>query len=189
MMDLVDDNEMAHLLVEGNGRFFRDYVRSILEAAHGSVDAIGLYNDLGTQDGMMISPSLYRKFFKERQRELIEMIHGFGAKVFYHSCGDIQAVLEDLIEIGVDILDPLQLKAMRLTPGDLAARVHERVTLHGGLDTQDLLVNGMADQVRQAARKLKRELGRNGRYILSCSHLLQVDVPVANMEAIIAEVN
>jgi uroporphyrinogen decarboxylase len=189
MMDLADGNEIAHILVEKNARFFRDYVRQILEAAHGSLDAIGLYNDLGTQDGMMISPALYRRFFKDRQRELIAMIHGFGVKVFYHSCGDIEPIIEDLIEIGIDILDPLQLKAMRRTPAELGTKINGRITLHGGLDTQDLLVNGLPDQVTQALRELKRELGRQGRYILSCSHYLQVDVPFPNIEALVSEVN
>jgi uroporphyrinogen decarboxylase len=189
MMDLMDDNEIANILVEGNARFFRDYVYQILKAAQGCVDAIGLFNDLGTQDGLMISPTLYRRFFKDRQRELIAMIHGFGVKVFYHSCGDIKPIIEDLIEIGVDILDPLQLKAMRLTPAELGAQVNGRITLHGGLDTQDLLVNGGPDQVKQAVRELKSELGREGRYILSCSHYLQVDVPFPNIEALVSEVN
>jgi uroporphyrinogen decarboxylase len=189
MMDLMDDNEIANILVEGNARFFRDYVYQILEAAQGCVDAIGLFNDLGTQDGLMISPTLYRRFFKDRQRELIAMIHGFGVKVFYHSCGDIKPIIEDLIEIGVDILDPLQLKAMRLTPAELGAQVNGRITLHGGLDTQDLLVNGGPDQVKQAVRELKSELGREGRYILSCSHYLQVDVSFPNIEALVSEVN
>jgi uroporphyrinogen decarboxylase len=187
MMDLMDDSEIAHLLVDGNERFFREYVRMILEAANGTVDAIGIYNDLGTQEGMMISPALYRRWFKERQRELIRMIHGYGAKVFYHSCGNVVAILDDLIEIGVDILDPLQLKAFGMTPAELGVKINGRVTLHGGLDTQDLLVHGTPADVRHAVRELKRELGRQGRYILSCSHLLQVDVPLANIEALVQE--
>ena len=113
---------------------------------------IGIYNDLGNQLGLMISPQLYRKYVKEKQRQYIRMVKGFGAKVFYHACGSITEILEDFIEIGVEILDPLQLNAMKLTPSQLAARVGGRMTLHGGLSMQDLLVHGSPEDVRAAAR-------------------------------------
>jgi len=190
MMDLIDGNEAAEHLVEGNFRFFMEFTRMILEAGKGeaAVDAIGLYNDLGTQGGAMISPAIYRKHFKERQRRLAAMIHGFGAKVFYHSCGNLLPMLPDLLEIGIDILDPLQLNAMKLSPSRLRELAGNEVTLHGGLDTQGLLVNGSPDDVRREAETLKRELGRAGRYILSCSHYLQPDVPIANIQAVVGAI-
>lgn len=187
MMDLLTDPETAEYIIEHNWKFFYEYTRMILENAKGRVDAIGLYNDLGNQLGMMISPSLYRRFFKERQRELVKMIKSFGARVFYHSCGNIREILEDLIEIGVDILDPLQLKAMNIVPKELADIVGSRLAFHGGLDTQDLLINGSQEEIRTALRTLKKDLGKYGKYIISCSHLLQVDVPVKNIELIVAE--
>ena len=187
MMDLLADEDAALYLLDGNFRFFFDYTKMILEAAGGGLDCIGIYNDLGNQLGMMISPQLYRKYVKEKQRQYIRMVKGFGVKVFYHACGGITEILEDFIEIGVEILDPLQLNAMKLTPSQLAARVGGRMTLHGGLSMQDLLVHGSPEDVRAAARELKRTLGP--RYILSCSHLIQMDVPVANVEAIVAEVD
>lgn len=185
MMDLLTDEDAALYLLEGNYRFFHDYTRMILEAARGELDCIGIYNDLGNQLGMMISPQLYRKFVKDKQREYIRMVKGFGAKVFYHSCGCITEILEDLIEIGVDILDPLQLNAMRLTPSELATRVDGRLACHGGLSMQTLMVHGSPDEIRAAASELKKTLGP--KYILSCSHLIQMDVPVANVEAMVAE--
>ncbi len=184
MMDLLSDQDAALYLLEGNYRFFTEYTRMILEAAGGSLDCIGIFNDLGNQLGLMISPHLYRKYLKEKQRQYIRMVKGFGAKVFYHSCGCITEILEDLIEIGVDILDPLQLNAMRLPPAELASRVRGRMTLHGGLSMQTLMVHGSPEDVRAAAGELRRELGP--RYILSCSHLIQMDVPVTNIEATIA---
>lgn len=187
MMDLMADEAAALYLIENNFRFFYNYTRLLLEAAGGAVDAIGIYNDLGNQRGMMISPALYRKFFKERQREFIRMVKGFGARIFYHSCGNITEIIEDLIEIGVDILDPLQLKAMQMTPAQLVARCGDRIALHGGIDTQDLLIKGTPHAVREAVRELKRELGKHGKYILSGSHLFQVDVPMENIAAVVAE--
>jgi len=137
----------------------------------------------------MISPAMYRKHLKERQRRLIEMIHGFGAKAFYHSCGNLLPMLPDLLEIGIDILDPLQMKAMKLSPSRLRELAGNEVTLHGGLDTQDLLVNGSPDDVLREAETLKRELGKAGRYLFSCSHYLQPDVPLENIRAIVQAVS
>ena len=107
--------------------------------------------------------------------------------MFYHSCGGITDILEDLIDIGVDILDPLQFNAMQLTPRQLADKCGPRLAFHGGLDTQDLLVHATPDRVRQEIQCLKRELGRHGKYILSGSHFLQPDVPLPNIEAVVAE--
>lgn len=188
MVDLMIDEEASRYLIENNYRFFCEYTRMILEKANGQVDAIGVYNDLGNQLSMMISPELYRKYFKKYQRDFVRMVKSYGVKVFYHSCGHITEILEDLIEIGVDILDPLQFKALRITPPQLREICKDRITLHGGLDTQELLVRGTPAQVRESARELKRDLGRHGQYILGCSHLLQVDVPLQNIEAIVAEV-
>ena len=189
MMDLLADPDVAEHLLENNYRFFYNYTRMLLEGAKGKVDAIGIYNDLGNQRGMMISPDLYRQYCKGRQREYIKMVHGFGVKVFYHSCGGITDILEDMIDIGVDILDPLQLVAMQLTPEELITRMGDRITLHGGLDTQTLLVNGSPQEIAKEARHLKSVLGRHGKYIYSCSHLVQMDVPVRNIEALVKEVS
>lgn len=188
MMDLVAEPDSANYIIENNWRFFYEYTKMILESAKGKICAIGMYNDLGTQNGMMISPETYRAFFKERQKEYIKMVKSFGANVFYHSCGSILPIINDLIEIGVDILDPLQMKAMKVSPGKLSDAYGDKITFHGGLDTQDLLVNGAEEDVRSNIDILKKELGRFGKYILSCSHYLQIDVPFKNIKAIIEKI-
>ena len=88
----------------------------------------------------------------------------------------------------MDILDPLQLKAMNITPKELADIVGDRLTLHGGLDTQELLIHGSQEEIRSAVCSLKKDLGKYGKYIFSCAHYLQVDVPLQNIETIVAEV-
>lgn len=184
LMDMAADEDAAEFLIEGNYRFFTEYTRLLLEQADGALDCIGIYNDLGCQLGLLSAPSNYRKYFKTRQAEYIRMVKSYGVKVFYHSCGGITDLLDDLIEIGADILDPLQFNAMRLTPEQLIERVGDRITLHGGVSVQDFLVRATPDEVRAHVRDLTRTLSRHGRYILSGSHLLQVDVPAANIEAL-----
>lgn len=184
LMDMAADEDSAEFLIEGNFRFFTEYTRLLLEQARGTLDCIGIYNDLGCQQGLLSAPSNYRKYFQARQAEYIRMVKSFGVKIFYHSCGGITDLLDDLIGIGADILDPLQLNAMRLTPEQLIGCVGDRITLHGGISVQDLLVHATPEEVRANVRELTRVFGQHGRYILSCSHLLQIDIPLENVEAL-----
>lgn len=188
MMDLLSDEDAALYVINNNHRFFYEYTKLLLEKANGAVNAIGMYNDLGNQRGMMISPEIYRKYFKELQRDYIRMVKNFGVKVFYHSCGGITDIIEDLIDIGIDILDPLQLNAMNLSPAELIGNVKHRIAFHGGISIQDTLVKGTPDQVRESIQELKRNLGRYGKYIISCSHLIQMDVPIENIQVVVDEI-
>ena len=189
MVDLIINEDTVLHIINNNYNFFYEYTKLLLENAGGKVDAIGMYDDLGNQRGMMISPALYRKYFKELQRNFIRLVKGFGVKVFYHSCGGITDILEDLIEIGIDILDPLQLNAMNLTAEQLVERCKDRITFHGGINIQDLMVNGTPGQVEESIVKIKQSLGKYNKYILSCSHLVQMDILVENIRVLVEQVS
>lgn len=184
LMDLLDQPALADFLLEKMAGFFFEYTRMILEKAGGMIDAIGIYNDLGTQNGMLLSPLVYREFIKPRQKRYVEMVKTYGAKVFYHSCGAVEPILPDLAEIGVDIIDPLQMRAMRVTPEGMKKKHGTSLTLHGGLDTQGFLQAASAAEAAAEARHLLNTLGAGGGYILSGSHLYQADVPLENIAAI-----
>lgn len=184
MTDMLTEPELADFMLSKMADFFFRRTRMILEAAHGWLDAIDLSNDLGTQNGMMISPAAYRTFLKPHQKRLIEMIKSYGAHVFYHSCGGAEAVFDDLIEIGVDIIDPLQMKAMGVTPEHLAERYGGRITFHGGLDTQGFMQKATPEAVAAEVDHLLRTFGRDNGYVLSGSHYYQVDIPIENIIAV-----
>lgn len=184
LVDMLDQPELADFILDKMAAFFFEYTRMILKNAHGMIDAIGIYNDLGTQNAMLISPSAYREFVKPRQKRFIEMVKSHGAKVFYHSCGAIEPIIPDLQEIGVDIIDPLQLRAMRITPDEMKRKHGGSVTLHGGLDTQGFLQKANPAEVAKEVHTLIETLGSGGGYILSGSHLYQADVPLENIAAI-----
>ena len=184
LMDLVAEPEIADFILGKMAGFFFEYTRMILEKTDGMIDAIGIYNDLGTQNAMFISPAIYRERIKPHQKRYIEMVKSYGVKVFHHSCGAMEPVIPDLIEIGVDIIDPLQMKAMRTTPEEMKRKYGASVTLHGGLDTQGFLQNANPAEVCDEVRHLIDVLGDDGGYILSGSHLYQSDVPVANIKTI-----
>jgi uroporphyrinogen decarboxylase len=104
-------------------------------------------------------------------------------KVFLHSCGNVRAIVPDLVELGLDILHPIQPEAM--DAGELKREFGRELTLCGGLPTQDLLVNGSPQAVRDEVHRLKHELGAGGGYILEPGITIQADVPLENIVAIV----
>lgn len=186
LCDLLLEPELAGFMLEQMAIFYERRTHMILEAAGGCLDGVGFFNDLGTQRGMLIDPELYRRFVKPWQRRLAEMVKSHGLKIFYHSCGAVEPLYEEFIDIGVDIVDPVQLRAMAISAEELKTRYGQRITFHGGLDTQGFLNAATPEEAAHETRRLIDVLGRAGGYILSGSHFYQLDIPVENMEAVTA---
>jgi uroporphyrinogen decarboxylase len=142
-----------------------------------------LHRDLGTQRGLFFSPEMFRTFIKPRLQKLIDMTHRHGVKFLFHSCGAIRPLIEDLIEIGVDILDPLQAAAAGMEPQALKDAYGGDICLQGGICTQYLLPRSTPEEVRKEVRRRVEILGAGGGYILAPCHVLQTDVPTENILA------
>jgi uroporphyrinogen decarboxylase len=149
------------------------------------IDAFHFGDDWGQQHGLIIDPGMWRSVFKKRLKKLYDAVHDAGLPVSIHSCGDITDIIPDLIEIGVNMITPLQAEALDFT--FLKREYGKYLTFWGGVSTQRTLPYGTPDDVRAEIRKLKRILGKNGGYILAPSHELQGDVPLENMLAFIDE--
>ncbi len=166
------------------------YVRTLLEHVGRYVDVIVTGDDLGTTGGPMMSPRAYRRLIKPHEAELLAAIHeGTTAKVFFHSCGSIYALLGDLVEIGVDVINPVQVSARDM--GDTARLKREfgkRLSFCGAIDTRLVLPRGSADDVRQEVRRRIRDLGQGGGYVAAAVHCIQPDVPPENIVAMCDEV-
>ena len=184
LMDLITNENMARYMIEQNAIFFHERTRMLLEAGDGMIDCVGFFNDFGTQEGLLISPEMYRSFVKPYEMELARLAHEHGAKVFYHSCGCVSELYPEFLDIGVDIIDPLQLPALKMTPRQLREEFPE-ANLHGGLDTQHILPFGTSEEIEAEAHALVRELGRHGHYIVSTSHNIQGGIPVENLCAMV----
>jgi uroporphyrinogen decarboxylase len=154
------------------------------------LDKVGKYihvfrtaDDLATQQGLMISPKIYRTLLKPMYQKYFELIKSkTEAKIFYHSCGNVTDLLDDLIEIGVDIINPVQVTAL----GDIAslkARFGDRLTFWGGIDTQHVLPNGTVQEVEGEVYRRIRELGPGGGFVAASVHNIQPDVPPENIIA------
>ena len=183
-VDLVEHPEWAHFLSRKFTDFYlEDYTRAA-EATGGRIDLYLLISDLGTQRGPLISLAMFRQFVGPYLKEMIDRIHHLRGKVLYHSCGAIRPFIPELIELGVDVLDPIQPVGPEMTPERLKADFGERLCFHGGIDIQKVLPFGSPEDGRAEARRYCETLGAGGGYILSPAHLFQPDIPPENIQAV-----
>lgn len=140
-------------------------------------------DDFGSQRGLLYSPDTWRKYFKPRYKELWGAFKARGLPVNHHTCGDVRPILDDLIEIGLDILCPVQTSAM--PPEELADRWGDRLAFWGGISTQDVLPFGTPANVLAEIARCKATLGRRGRYLIGPSHALTSDVTRENFFAML----
>jgi len=135
----------------------------------------------------MISPKMYRKILKPIHAELISFIkERTKAKVFFHTDGDVFNLIEDFIEIGVDILNPIQTSAGKMSDLEgLKERYGERLVLCGAIDTQNILPNGTPEEVRQEVRRVINILGQGGGYMVASVHTIMQEVPPENVLAMV----
>ncbi len=183
LMDMAVQPEMAHWLMDRFTSFYLEYFDRLLSAANGRIDILRVADDLGTQRGLFFSPQMFRTFIKPRLKQLVDLAHAHKAAFMFHSCGAIRPLIDELVEIGVDILDPLQAAADGMDPQSLKGAYGDRLCLHGGICTQYLLPRGTVAQVRAEVQRRCEILGRGGGYILAPCHVLQTDVPTENILA------
>jgi uroporphyrinogen decarboxylase len=154
-----------------------------LEAVGPYIDVFRGSDDLATQQGPAISPRAFRTFLKPLYREYFEFVKSrTDAKLFYHSCGNVVDLLDDLIEIGVDAINPVQVSAMGDTAA-LKARFGDRIAFWGGIDTQRALPFGTVADVEEEVRRRINDLAPGGGYVVAAVHNIQPDVSPANIVA------
>lgn len=172
-------------------RFFEiilGYQKRVIAAYYGAVGAYVHYttsgDDFGTQTGPFLSPRMFRQVVRPYFEERIGYTRRFtDAAFFHHTCGSVFTLIPDLIEAGVDILNPIQPHATDMEPERLKQAFGDRLTFYGGVDTQVLLPRGTPEEVEASVREVIGVLGRGGGYILSAAHTLQEDVPPENVVA------
>ncbi len=146
-------------------------------------DAVALSDDYGTQKSLLISPTAWRRFVKGHLAEIFTKAQAASKATMLHSCGNVRAIVPDLIQLGLDILHPIQPEAMDIL--SLKREFGRHLTFCGGLGTQDLLISATPAEVRHEVHRLKQTMGRGGGYILEPGITLQADVPLENILAMI----
>lgn len=186
MMDLSADPDFACAVMDHIIDYLIEKSKRILEAGNGRFDIFEYNDDIASQRNLLISPEMWRKYIKPRMARFCELFHSYGAKVKYHSCGSCYKIIDDLIEIGVDILNPIQPLAAEMDPFDLKRQFGERLCFFGGIDIQQILPNSSAEEVFEHVREVIEVVGKDGGYILAGSHTIQNDTPVENVLAMVA---
>ncbi|MGQ9555366.1 MAG: uroporphyrinogen decarboxylase family protein [Anaerolineae bacterium] len=186
MVDLLADRVSAEALLDRMVQCKLGFWEMALPRLGDVVDVVSEADDYGTQVSQLVSPRLFRELMKPRLKIVFERIHQLApqAKLFFHSCGSIREILPDFIEIGVDIINPVHVRAAGMEPAALKRDFGRDVVFWGGgVDTQGVLPSGTPEQVREDVRHNLEALMPGGGYVFNTIHNIQADVPPENIIA------
>jgi uroporphyrinogen decarboxylase len=145
-------------------------------------------DDVASQTGMMMSPDTWREIVRPHLQRVFDVGRKRGLWVAYHCCGGLRSIIGDLVEMGLDVLNPVQCNCPGMDAAELKREFGDKLAFMGGVDTQDMLPNGSADDVRRATRHLLDVMtGDGGGYILAASHTIPPETPEENIFAMYAE--
>lgn len=184
LIDMIERPELVDAILERVTDLFVEVAMRAVEASEGQIDTMWSSSDVGIQTGMLFSPDVWRQCIKPWQRKLIEPFSRMGMKTRYHTDGSVVPIIEDLIGMGLDLLDPIQPGTAGMDAEDLHAQFGGRLSFYGGIDTQHLLPHGTARQVEAEVLRLIDVLGRDGGYVVAASNAVQPDVPIGNILAL-----
>jgi len=183
MMDFIENPGFVRELL----RAIADYnIAMIKKALTFDIDAVHFGDDWGMQQGLQMGPKLWREFIKPELARMYAVARRAGRFVTIHSCGDVDEVFDDLVEIGLNCFNPFQPEVMDVH--SLFGKYRGRLAFHGGLSTQKTLPYGTVEDVRAETRRLLA-MGREGGYVFSPAHAVEGDVPAENMAAFIEELH
>jgi uroporphyrinogen decarboxylase len=181
-IDLMMNKEFADFIIRKIVEIEIAYWDLYLDAVGPYVQIIQRSTDLGTQTGLFVSPEIYTEFLKPAELQVMEFIRKRAphARLWFHSCGAISELIEDLIDIGVEILNPVQPLASGMDSGQLKKRFGDRICFHGGIDIQKALPGTVNDVINEVETRV-RSFGPGGGYILAPANHIQDDTPAENV--------
>lgn len=188
LIDLHLKPEFTQELIRRISEFFYDLHQRMFAACEGLIDVAQVTDDLGSQTGPLISLDLYQKFYAPHHKRFIALCREFGIKVFHHDDGSCRPFLPLLVEMGIDILNPVQWTCPGMDMTELKREFGERICFHGGVENQRILPFGSPEEVRREVRHCIDALASDGRgYILAPCHKIQVNTPLGNIIAMYDE--
>ena len=161
---------VCEAIIERCFEFYYELNRRIFEQNKGFIDMYFIPNDFGSQRALLISPDMWRKFYKPYLAKMFDQAKRYGLVTAIHSCGAISDIIGDLIEIGVDAINPIQVSAANMDPEKLIKEFGADCVFFGGIDEVRFLQNGTEEETRAETRRIINILGRHKRYIVAASH-------------------
>ena len=188
LVDLYRRPEIASRLMELGSEYCARVAENALAEAGEFIDIVFFGDDMSTQQSTVFSPDIYRRMIKPHQAMVIGRVKKAApVKVVFHCCGAIADLIDDLVEIGVDAINPVQVAAKGMDPERLKRDFGDKMAFWGGVDTQRIMPQGDEDEVRAATRHIIDTLGTGGGLVLTAVHNIQPDVPPANVLAMYDE--
>ncbi len=187
MIDMAMGEPYIFALIDSVMEFSVGIARQLVDIG---VDAIWFGDDFGAQNGMLISPRMWRNIFKPRYAELWQEVKALNPNLIiaYHTDGAVSPILNDLADIGMQVFNPVQPNVPGHDPRELKDSVGDRLAFWGAIDQQHLLTQGTADEIETDVADKIRVLGAGGGYMCSPAHIVQTDVSIDNVETFIAAV-
>jgi len=181
LADIAGNYEFAkklHTLIIEKNLVMLENILSIEE-----IDGVLLGSDWGSQRGLLMSPDVWEDMIRPGEQKEYELIHSYGKDVWVHSCGCIDAIIPSLIDMGLDVINPVQPEAMDIE--QLKRDYGDKLTFWGGISTQRTLPYGTPDEVREETRAVKEMMSKRGGFIFSPAQSIQDDVPLENILALL----
>jgi uroporphyrinogen decarboxylase len=185
LMDLASEPALAEAYMDQIIEIWIEEAEKAIEACRGYAHIVTYTDDIAFQNSPMMSMRMYRKLIKSRQKRVFDCLKKSDMKVFYHSCGSLVTMLDDFIDMGVDILNPVQVSAKGMDDTvELKRRWGKDVVFWGAIDTQNVLPYGSPADVRTEVYKRLNDLSPDGGYVLACVHDIQAEVSPENVCAL-----
>lgn len=185
LYDLLAEPDLAGEILDRVLDYNVALVDRFLEAVGSVIEVIKVSDDLGAQNSLLLSPALYRRMIKPRQARFFSAIRKkTSARILYHTCGAIAGLIDDFIEIGVDILNPVQVSAQGMDARSLGRQYGGRIAFWGALDIQGVIAKGTPEATAAELRRRIDDLGTAGGYVMAGSHNIPPETPVENILAL-----
>jgi uroporphyrinogen decarboxylase len=175
---------LAERLMERVAHVQIESTRRALDEAADLIDMVYCFDDVAMQDSLLMSPDMYGQFIQPHHQGLIDLAREYDKPTMMHCCGSVTPLLPRWIDMGLNVLNPIQTSARHMDPESLASRFGEKICFHGGVDIQQFLPTATPDEVRAEVKRLKACLGKHNGFILSGSHHFQPDTPLENILAL-----
>ena len=184
LLDLTLNPEIAEQIFHRIAGFYLAYAERTFEVADGGIDIFLMGDDFGSQNGPLLSPEMWRRFLQPGFKAFVGLAKDYGCAVAHHSCGSIQPLIPDLIDCGLDILNPIQPGVADMDRAELKRRFGRQLCFHGSISIQRTLPFGTPEDVRKEVRERFETLGPGGGFIFCTAHNIQADTPLENVEAL-----